>query len=198
MLSRSRRGGPLAALAGLGIALAPSPAGAAAFALFEQGARGMGFAGAFTAQASDPSAIFHNAAGLGFLKGNRSTWRNINPHGPRGRSTPGAIAREHRRGMPTPSVLLPESASASSRVSDSTSLRPEDRSGRAPRLSRQFLAEGGAGASPPAPRSHTSLPTAFPSAGLDVRPIPLQRPREPVHPEGGDVAYRPVEPHPLR
>lgn len=69
MLSRSRRGGPLAALACLGIALAPSPAGAAAFALFEQGARGMGFAGAFTAQASDPSAIFHNAAGLGFLKG---------------------------------------------------------------------------------------------------------------------------------
>jgi long-chain fatty acid transport protein len=29
----------------------------------------MGFAGAFTAQASDPSAIFHNAAGIGFLKG---------------------------------------------------------------------------------------------------------------------------------
>ena len=48
---------------------APGTADAAGFALFEQGARGMGFAGAFTAQASDPSAIFHNAAGIGFLQG---------------------------------------------------------------------------------------------------------------------------------
>src|SRR5258705_11966825 len=47
----------------------PVPAGAAGFALFEQGAKGMGFAGAFTAQADDPSAIFHNAAGIAFLKG---------------------------------------------------------------------------------------------------------------------------------
>ena len=50
-------------------ALAPDPVHAAGFAIFEQGARGMGFAGAFTAQASDPSAIFHNAAGIAFLKG---------------------------------------------------------------------------------------------------------------------------------
>jgi long-chain fatty acid transport protein len=47
----------------------PVPAHAAGFAIFEQGARGMGFAGAFTAQANDPSAIFHNAAGIAFLKG---------------------------------------------------------------------------------------------------------------------------------
>jgi long-chain fatty acid transport protein len=51
------------------LAASAPPAGAAGFALFEQGARGMGFAGAFTAQASDPSAIFHNAAGIAFLKG---------------------------------------------------------------------------------------------------------------------------------
>ena len=51
------------------IALIPAPARAGGFALFEQGARSMGFAGAFTAQASDPSAIFHNAAGIAFLKG---------------------------------------------------------------------------------------------------------------------------------
>ena len=51
------------------LAGAPPPARAAGFAIFEQGARGMGFAGAFTAQASDPSAIFHNAAGIAFLKG---------------------------------------------------------------------------------------------------------------------------------
>ena len=56
-------------LAALGFVLAPAAAHAAGFALFEQGAQGMGFAGAFTAQASDPSAIFHNAAGIAFLKG---------------------------------------------------------------------------------------------------------------------------------
>ncbi|HVR71363.1 MAG TPA: outer membrane protein transport protein [Vicinamibacteria bacterium] len=57
-----------AALLAVSIAGA-APARAAGFALFEQGARGMGFAGAFTAQASDPSAIFHNAAGIAFLRG---------------------------------------------------------------------------------------------------------------------------------
>src|SRR5437870_11899941 len=58
----------LAALSVLG----PVPAPAAGFAIFRQGARGMGFAGAFTAQASDPSAIFHNAAGLAFLRGRQA------------------------------------------------------------------------------------------------------------------------------
>jgi len=52
----------------LGLALAPTSAHAAGFAIFEQGAKGMGFAGAFTAQ-TDPSSIFHNAAGIAFLKG---------------------------------------------------------------------------------------------------------------------------------
>src|SRR5688572_33406052 len=52
--------------------LGPVPAHAAGFAIFEQGARGMGFAGAFTAQANDPSAIFHNAAGIAFLKGRQA------------------------------------------------------------------------------------------------------------------------------
>ena len=53
------------------IACAPAAASAAGFAIFEQGARGMGFAGAFTAQ-SDPSAIFHNAAGIAFLTGRQA------------------------------------------------------------------------------------------------------------------------------
>jgi long-chain fatty acid transport protein len=70
----SRRIVPL--LAGLLVVaacgLAPAAAGAAGFAIFEQGARAMGFAGAFTAQASDPSAIFHNAAGLAFLRGSQA------------------------------------------------------------------------------------------------------------------------------
>jgi len=60
----------LASLALL-LSLLPASARAAGFAIFEQGAKGMGFAGAFTAQASDPSAIFHNAAGIGFLKGDQ-------------------------------------------------------------------------------------------------------------------------------
>jgi long-chain fatty acid transport protein len=44
------------------------PAGAAGFGIFEQGARAMGLAGAFTARADDPSALFHNAGGLAFLE----------------------------------------------------------------------------------------------------------------------------------
>ena len=72
--SCSRRVAPV--LAGLWAAavlgLAPAAASAAGFAIFEQGARGMGFAGAFTAQASDPSAIFHNAAGIAFLTGSQA------------------------------------------------------------------------------------------------------------------------------
>jgi long-chain fatty acid transport protein len=68
MLNRSRRGA-VAALAVSLLAFMAKPAHAAGFAIFEQGARGMGFAGAFTAQANDPSAIFHNAAGIAFLKG---------------------------------------------------------------------------------------------------------------------------------
>ena len=40
--------------------------GAAGFALYDQSARGIGMGGAVTARASDPSAIFYNAAGIGF------------------------------------------------------------------------------------------------------------------------------------
>jgi long-chain fatty acid transport protein len=66
MLNRSNLGAALALLCALCTA---SQAHAAGFAIFEQGARGMGFAGAYTAQTQDPSAIFHNAAGIAFLKG---------------------------------------------------------------------------------------------------------------------------------
>jgi long-chain fatty acid transport protein len=41
----------------------------AGFAVESQGARATGFAGAYVAQAADPSAIFYNAAGIAFLKG---------------------------------------------------------------------------------------------------------------------------------
>jgi long-chain fatty acid transport protein len=68
MPKRSRRSAVLLAATASSIALAGS-AHAAGFSIYEQGARGMGFAGAYTAQAADPSAIFHNAAGVAFLKG---------------------------------------------------------------------------------------------------------------------------------
>jgi long-chain fatty acid transport protein len=42
------------------------PIHAAGFGIFEHGAKAMGMAGAFTAQADDPSAMFHNAGGLAF------------------------------------------------------------------------------------------------------------------------------------
>jgi long-chain fatty acid transport protein len=51
----------------LGLCVA-GPAGAAGFGIFEQGTRAMGMAGAFTAQADDPSALFHNAGGLAFFE----------------------------------------------------------------------------------------------------------------------------------
>ena len=57
-----------AALAVVGLAVAAVPAGAAAFGSFEQGTKGLGLAGAFTARADDPSAMFHNAGGLAFTE----------------------------------------------------------------------------------------------------------------------------------
>ncbi len=46
---------------------AVTPMFAAGFSIFEQGAKAMGMAGAFTAQADDPSAMFHNVGGLAFF-----------------------------------------------------------------------------------------------------------------------------------
>ncbi len=47
---------------------AAAPAGAAGFSIFEHGTKAMGMAGAFTAQADDPSALFHNAGGVAFFE----------------------------------------------------------------------------------------------------------------------------------
>jgi len=60
------------------VALAAAPIHAAGFSIFEQGSKAMGMAGAFTAQADDPSLLFHNAGGLAFVTERRisvgDTW----------------------------------------------------------------------------------------------------------------------------
>lgn len=63
----TRKGIVRAAAFALGV-LAAGSAQAAGFGLFEHGAKAMGMAGAFTAQADDPSAMFHNVAGLAFQR----------------------------------------------------------------------------------------------------------------------------------
>lgn len=52
-----------------GLALLPCPLHAAGYGLYEQGARGLGQAGAFTARADDATSIFFNPAGLSRLDG---------------------------------------------------------------------------------------------------------------------------------
>jgi long-chain fatty acid transport protein len=52
--------------AAVGALIWAGPAAGAGFGIFEHGSKAMGMAGAFTAQADDPSAMFHNAGGLAF------------------------------------------------------------------------------------------------------------------------------------
>lgn len=63
------RGRVLRALLALPLLALPVSALASGFALESQGARAMGFSGAYVAQSSDPSAIHYNAAGIAFLRG---------------------------------------------------------------------------------------------------------------------------------
>lgn len=51
----------------LSLFLLAHPASGAGFSFDQQGARAMGMAGAFTAQADDPTAVFYNPAGLALL-----------------------------------------------------------------------------------------------------------------------------------
>jgi len=61
----------LLAAAGLLLTVAAAPAFGSGFLIYEQGAKAMGMAGAFTAQANDGSAMFHNVGGLAFLRETR-------------------------------------------------------------------------------------------------------------------------------
>lgn len=61
---------PRLALA-LSLALAATPAAGSGLGLFEQSARALGVAGAFTAQVDDPSAVYHNPGGMVFSDGRR-------------------------------------------------------------------------------------------------------------------------------
>ncbi len=58
----------LGTIAGMAGMMAAVPMHAAGFSIFEQGTKAMGMAGAFTAQADDPSMLFHNAGGLAFVE----------------------------------------------------------------------------------------------------------------------------------
>jgi len=68
-MNRVVRGCVSRALVALPLLALPAAVHGSGFAIESQGARAMGFAGAYVAQAADPSAIFYNAAGIGFLKG---------------------------------------------------------------------------------------------------------------------------------
>ncbi|HZF09085.1 MAG TPA: outer membrane protein transport protein [Thermoanaerobaculia bacterium] len=64
----------IANIAGIAVVLAtallsPRPASAALFELFQHGGRATGQAGAFTARAADPSAVFYNPAAITKLQG---------------------------------------------------------------------------------------------------------------------------------
>lgn len=68
-MSLAVRGRVLRALVALPLLAVPASVHGSGFALESQGARAMGFSGAYVAQSADPSAIYYNAAGIGYLRG---------------------------------------------------------------------------------------------------------------------------------
>jgi long-chain fatty acid transport protein len=68
LLSRLRPFCGALALGAAALLATAAPGHGAGFGIFEHGSRAMGMAGAFTAQADDPSLLFHNAGGLAFVE----------------------------------------------------------------------------------------------------------------------------------
>ncbi|HKV11298.1 MAG TPA: outer membrane protein transport protein, partial [Thermoanaerobaculia bacterium] len=55
------------------LGLSAAPAWASGFSAFDSGVKAMGFSGAFTAQADDPTAVFYNLGGLALLEKGKLT-----------------------------------------------------------------------------------------------------------------------------
>ena len=163
----------------------------------------MGFAGAFTAQASDPSAIFHNAAGIAFLKGNQlylggTLDRARRPTSPGTLPFPGAgqLETHERRGHARrPPIYYTHQFSERSgrRRRPPHAVRPARPSGRARQTFTRplHLEEGRAArASRSTRRSAYKLADRLSvGVGLDIRfsSVTLDRnmpAREPLHAEG--------------
>ncbi len=99
----------------LASALGAGAAQAAGFAVSEQSARAMGMAGAFGAQADDPSAVFWNPGGLAFQEERRFqvgiTLLSIGEHGFRGGAAfpgPGETGRQEHHVEPLPQLYWVE------------------------------------------------------------------------------------------
>lgn len=78
------------ALLVVGLVLCAGLVQAAGFSIYEAGARATALGGAFTASADDGSAIFYNAAGLSFLKGNQISV-SVMPIAPSAKFTSAAV-----------------------------------------------------------------------------------------------------------
>lgn len=78
------------ALLVVGLVLSAGLVQAAGFSIYEAGARATALGGAFTASADDGSAIFYNAAGLSFLKGNQFSL-SVMPVAPSAKYTSAAV-----------------------------------------------------------------------------------------------------------
>jgi len=83
---------------------AAGPAFGAGFGIFEQGSKAMGMAGAFTAQADDPSMLWHNAGGLAFVTDSAGSLGATWIHGTKADFNgaapfPGPTAREEQKAL---------------------------------------------------------------------------------------------------
>ncbi len=100
------------AILALALTLAPAavpPAFGGGFSIFEQGSKAMGMGGAFTAQADDPSAMFHNVGGLAFLDQREfaAGFSLVASDGPKFRGTAPGIAAGAVEQMESFAVPLP-------------------------------------------------------------------------------------------